>query len=396
MTTASIKSQTPLIAKEFIEFVRGIYATDAIDLHAPTIDAQDSSAVHRVMSSGMISTYGDETEKFELALADYFPGCQVFATNSGTSALHLSLLAVGVSANSLVITQPISFVATCNAIAYCGASPCFVDIEESALAMDPNKLENFLEKETDSVGGECIHRESGKIISACVPVHVLGQSAGIEEIAELCDTFQIPLVEDAAEALGSTYQGKALGQFGQVSTLSFNGNKIITSGAGGAVVSADEKCLAKIRHLGCTAKQMRHFDIDHDAIGYNYRMPALNAALGRSQLSRLPQIVAVKRRLAKAYREFFAQYKDLRMIEEGEGSFSNYWLNALVFSSLAERNTFLELTHAANVATRPLWRPLSLNPIFKEKVVASHERAKSLQERIVCLPSTPPSSWLAE
>lgn len=395
MTTASLTKQTQTVAKDFIDFVRQIYQTESIDLHAPSIDEQDINAVQRVMSSGMISTIGAETEKFEAAIADYFPGCQVFATNSGTSALHLSLLAVGVTPNSLVITQPVSFVATCNAIAYCGASPCFVDVDETALALDVDKLETFLDTETELVGGECIHRETGKIISACVPVHIFGQAKGIEKVVALCKRFHIPLVEDAAEALGSSYKGKPLGQYGQVSTISFNGNKIISTGAGGAVISADAKCLARIRHLGCTAKQIRHFDIDHDAIGYNYRMPALNAALGRSQLAKLPQVVGCKRRLAKAYRDFFSKYQ-LQTLKEGPDSYANYWLNAVVFSSLSERNAFLEVTQAAGIGTRPLWRPLSLNPIFKEKVIASHDVARMMHDKVVCLPSSAPPAWLAE
>ena len=376
--------------KEFIRFVRHYYQQPegAIHLIETPIFGNEYKYIKECLDSHMVSTTGTFTDAFEQKIVDYCGSAYAVATVSGTSALHLALLALGVQPNDWVITQPFTFVATANAIRYTGAHPLFVDIDQDTLGMSPQKLAEFLEATTEiDDQGICIHRTTRRRMAACLPVHTFGHPAQIDEIISVCERYGIPVVEDAAEALGSRYQGQPVGSFGKAGIFSFNGNKIITSGGGGAVVTDDANVAGRVRHLATQAKVKDHFRYTYDAVGYNYRMPSLNAVLGMAQWENLNQILIEKKQLAEAYRSFF-QDSDETLVAPPENAVSNHWLNTLLFADETQRDSFVQYTNQQHVYTRSAWPLLHWLPMFASDYHGSLEQAEWTEKRLANLPSS--------
>ena len=309
------------------------------------------------------------------------------ATSSGTSALHLALISVGVMPGDEVITQPLTFVATCNAISYCGAEPVFVDISRKTLGMSPESLKNFLEKYGEVRHGTCYNRYTGRRISACVPVHVFGHPCEIDKIVEICAQYNIKVVEDSAEALGSFYKGKHVGTFGEAGIISFNGNKIITTGGGGAILTNNKEIELLAKHLSTTAKVPSDYEYIHDRVGYNYRMPNINAALGVAQMKKLKLLLEKKRRLADKYRNFFAGLEIAKFVDEPPHSSSNFWLNSIIFTDKDTRDMFLKMSNEEGIMTRPAWKLMTSLPMYRKCQKTDIKTADFIQSRLVAIPS---------
>ncbi len=372
--------------ENFIDFVRSIYQTeDFISLHEPRFIGNEKKYVNDAIDSTFVSSVGEYVNRFEREFAEYVGSKFAVATVNGTAALHTSLIVGGVEKGHEVITQPLTFVATCNAISYCNAVPIFVDVDEDTLGLSPESLRKFLENETRQEKSRCINKSTGKTISACVPMHTFGHPCRISELKSLCEEFNISLIEDAAEALGSQYNFKKLGSFGHLSAFSFNGNKIMTCGGGGIIVTDDEELALRCKSLTTTAKKPHKWDFYHEELAFNYRMPNLNAAMACAQLELLPDFLYKKRVLAERYKKQFKNF-----IPEPYDSQSNYWLNALKFSSKIERDEFLSQTNTAGVMTRPIWKLMTELPMYKNCQHVDLSVSKQLESTIVNIPSSVP------
>ena len=310
------------------------------------------------------------------------------ATVSGTAALHVALLIAGTQNNDEVITQPLTFVATCNAITYCGAKPVFVDVDIDTLGMSPDALECFLEENCEIKNGYCINKTTKRIVRACVPMHTFGHPCKIDEINKICERWCIRLIEDAAESLGSYYNNRHTGTFGKVGVFSFNGNKIITSGGGGVIVTDDESLAKRAKHLTTTAKISHLYEYNHDEIGYNYRMPNINAALLVAQLEQLDNFLKSKQELAEIYKKFFQKKNIAKFISSPVNTESNYWLQGIIFNTKEQRDEFLTLSNKKGVMTRPIWKLMSSLDLFKSSQKDSLNNALYLEERVVNIPSS--------
>jgi len=373
---------------DVIDFIRTLYGKEGnIPLHSPLFIGNEKKYLNECIDSTFVSSAGKFVDQLELKIAQYTGSNFAIATSNGTSALHISLLIADVNNEDEVITQPLTFVATCNAISYCGAKPIFIDIDKDTLGLSPSALRSFLEKNTIVNDHQCINKNTGKIIKACIPMHTFGHSCRISEIAEICFKYKITLIEDAAESLGSFYKGKHTGTFGSLGTLSFNGNKIITAGGGGCIITNDIKLAKRAKHLTTTAKVPHKWKYTHDMVGYNYRMPNLNAALLLAQLENLEVFLRNKRNTAMAYKDFFSD-KDFHFINEPENSKSNYWLNSIILKDQLQRDMFLEETNFKGIATRPVWSLMNKSIIFKNSQSDELKNAEWLEKRIVNLPSS--------
>ena len=377
---------------DFVQFVREIYDSDGyIPLHAPRFHGKEKSYVLEAIESTFVSSVGQYVDKFEQDIAKYTGAEFAVATVSGTSALHIALLMSGVSAGDEVITQPLTFVATCNAVSYCGAEPVFVDVEIATLGIDPDSLEQFLNEKTEvRDDGKCWNKLTNKIISACVPVHNFGHPSQLPAISNLCRHYNITVVEDAAESLGSFSAGRHTGTFGSMGIFSFNGNKIITTGGGGMIVTNDEKLAKQAKHRSTTAKIPHPWLFVHDEVGYNYRLPNINAALGCAQLELIEEFVERKRMLADTYFHWFEKY-GYEMIREPVESRANYWFNGVLMRDRTERDEFLEFTNKNNVMTRPAWTPMHTLAMYKNCFRTELPTTEWLEERIVNIPSSVPA-----
>lgn len=384
-------TETEHFAQALIDAVRGRYRTaDFIPLHAPHLGRRDRECVLEALESGFVSSVGRHVELFESAVRDFTGARFAIATVNGTAALHVALLLAGVRPDEEVITQSITFVATCNAIRYCNAHPVFVDIERDTLGLSPESLATFLRAHAEiRDDGRCWNRATGRVIRACVPMHTCGHPARLDRIAAICAEWNLALVEDAAESLGSLYQGRHTGLFGQVAALSFNGNKIITTGGGGMILTADEALARRAKHLTTTAKQPHPYRFIHDEVGFNYRLPALNAALGCAQMEALPDHLARKRDLAEHYARWFSG-TDRVFVREPAAATSNYWLNAFLARDAEERDFILEFTNARGVMTRPLWAPMHTLPAFRDCQRGDLGNSEWIEARLVKLPSSVP------
>lgn len=372
---------------DVIDFIRTAYKTDEfLPLHEPVFFGNEKKYLEECIDSTFVSSVGKYVDRFEEMMAAYTGARYAVATVNGTAALHIALKLAGVDAHSEVITQPLTFIATCNAISYCGASPVFVDVDRSTMGLSPESLKDFLKHETMQKTDGCYNRSSGKKIAAVVPMHTFGHACRIGEIAALCDEYNIVLVEDAAESLGSFYKGRHTGTFGKISAFSFNGNKTITTGGGGMIVTDDEALAKRAKHITTTAKLPHPYEYVHDEIGYNYRLPNLNAALGCAQMETLDEILENKRVLAEEYACFFKD-PEMTFFTEPMDSRSNYWLNALVLSGKAERDAFLKATNDAGVMTRPIWQLMSRLKMFESCQSGDLSNAVWLEERVVNIPS---------
>jgi len=375
--------------ESFVRFVRKMYRTDEfIPLHEPRFIGNEKSYLIDTIDSTYVSSVGSYVEMFENMVADYVGSKYAIATINGTSALHISLLLTGVKKGEEVVTQSLSFVATCNAISYCGATPVFVDVDKKTLGMCPLSFEKFVaENSFMNAENECINKNTGKVIRACLPMHTFGHSVLIDDIKKVCDKYNICLVEDAAESLGSFKNSIHTGRTGKVSAISFNGNKIITSGSGGMIITDDEKISIEAKHLTTTAKKNHKWKYEHDRVGYNYRLPNLNAALGCAQMESLHKFVIAKRYLANEY-ESWAISQDVGFVKEPSTSFSNYWLNALVLDDKQQLEKFLEFTNSSGVMTRPIWEPMHQSSMYKNAQKIDLSNTEWLMERIVNIPSS--------
>jgi aminotransferase in exopolysaccharide biosynthesis len=340
------------------------------------------------IDSTFVSSVGEFVNRFEKDIASVTGAGYAIAIVNGTAALHLALLVAGVTYGDEVITQPITFVATANAISHCGARPIFVDVDEDTMGMSPRSLRTFLATHTRNDNGICVNKSTGKRIAACVPMHTFGFPLRIDEIKNICLEFNIALVEDAAESLGSFYGGKHTGTFGVMGTLSFNGNKTLTCGGGGAVITDDPKLARLAKHISTTAKVPHAWEFVHDMVGYNYRMPNLNAALACAQLEQLEQFLKIKRELADYYDAFFESQEGVRFVREIADTKANYWLNTIVFDSKTQKEEFLEYSNSNKVMTRPIWRLMNKLPMYHDCQRTNLDVAEFLEQRVVNIPSS--------
>lgn len=376
-------------AVKVLDAIRSVAGRSAA-LHEPTFEGNENRYLLDCLKSTFVSTAGPYVEQFEGELAAFTGSAHVVAVGTGTSALQVALRLVGVGPGDEVLVPTLTFVATANAVSYLGAVPHFVDSEKGTLGIDPVALRDHLDSIAESHRGGLVNRLTGRTIRAVVPMHTFGHPVAIDEVLAVADDFGLVVVEDAAESLGSSYNGRHTGTAGLAGVLSFNGNKIITTGGGGAILTSDAEFASKARHLITTAKVRHSWDYVHDEIGYNYRLPNLNAALGCAQIEQLPEFLASKRQLFGAYTRVFRSIEGVKVVAEPRGCQSNYWLQTLLLdeTSADKRNAILEATNAAGVMTRPAWTPLHrLNP-YAKCPRASLPVAELLQRRIINIPSS--------
>lgn len=389
------------MSEGFIRFVRELYdePTAPIPLHAPVMGDLEKRRVNDAIDSTFVSSVGAFVTEFEQEIARFVGAQYAVATVNGTAALHAALLGAGVEPDDLVLTQSLSFVATCNAIHYAGASPVFVDVEASTLGLDPVALRSWLAQNAVlRTGGGAYDRASGRRIRACVPMHTLGHPVRIEAIAAVCAEFGLVLIEDAAESLGSFVGARHTGTFGRLGVFSFNGNKVITTGGGGMIVTDDEALAVRLKHLTTTAKKPHLWAFEHDEVGFNYRLPNLNAAFGVAQMARLPGLLASKRTVAESYRRWCGEQGWDFVVEPlavHQGARSNYWLNALRLPDEGARDAFLAATNRAGVMTRPLWTPMHRLPMYAHCLHGPLPVTERLAATIVNIPSSAQSDGLA-
>jgi aminotransferase in exopolysaccharide biosynthesis len=374
---------------DFVRFVRELYDTEGfIPLHEPKFIGNEKKYLIETIDSTFVSSVGKFVNEFEHKVAEYTGIKYAIATVNGTAALHISLKLSGVEQGTEVITQSLTFVATSNAIRYCGAKPVFIDVDRSTLGLSPQSLENFLEKYCElRDDGYCWNKSSGRRIVVCLPMHTFGFPVKLDEIKQICNRYNINLVEDAAESLGSLYKGHHTGGGGKLSAISFNGNKIVTTGGGGMILTNDEDLAVRAKHITTTAKVPHNWFFEHDEVGFNYRLPNLNAALGVAQMESLPTYLESKRNLAKQYQEWGDNY-GLKFVQEPDNTQSNYWLNVAVTRDKEQRDAMLETTNKYNVMTRPTWIPMHKLAINQDCLKGSMVNTEWLHERIVNVPST--------
>ena len=371
-----------------IRFIREQYRTNEfIPLHAPVFPGREREYVVQTIDSTFVSSVGAFVDRFERDMAAYTGSQRAVATVNGTAALHAALLLAGVKPGELVVTQSLTFVATCNAIAYCHAEPVFVDVDRHTLGLSPGALDAWLDASARlDEEGVCRLKQDGRVVRACLPMHTFGHPVDLDRLVDVCRRWNLALVEDAAESLGSLYHGKHTGTFGLLGTLSFNGNKILTTGGGGMIL-ADEALGARAKHLTTTAKKPHPYEFVHDEVGYNYRLPNLNAALGCAQLEQLDRFVESKRALAERYEAHLAG-SGLEFVREPSGCRSNYWLNAVVCESREQRDALLKATNDKGVMTRPIWQLMTHLPIYQNCLRGDLATAEWLESRVVNLPSS--------
>ncbi len=373
---------------DVVNFVRIMFGKEGvIPLHNPLFIGKEKQYLNECIDSTYVSSVGKFVNLLEEKIAQYTGAKYAVATSSGTSALHIALLLGNVKVNDEVITQPLTFVATCNAISYCGAKPIFVDVDKETMGLSPSLLRDFLEKNAIVKDYQCFNKTTGRVIRACIPMHTFGHPCKVDDIKEICNKYNIFLIEDAAESLGSFYKNKHTGTFGQVGVISFNGNKIITSGGGGCIITDDEELAKKAKHITTTAKLPHKWEFAHDMIGYNYRMPNLNAALLVAQFENLESFLIIKRKNAMAYKDFFAD-KGYQFFEEPPYSKSNYWLNAIILNDKEQRDLFLQETNLKGLSTRPIWTLMNNLTMFKNSQCGELNNADWLEKRVVNIPSS--------
>ena len=373
---------------ETISFIRDLYGKkeDFIPLHAPTFAGNEKKYLEECIDTTFVSSVGKFVDLFEQKIAEYTAAKQAVVCVNGTNALHIALKISGVEKGDEVITQPLTFIATTNAIVYAGAVPVFVDVDKDTMGLSPKSLEQFLQANAELRSNECFHKQTNRRIKACMPMHTFGHACRIEEIMDICERYHIEVVEDAAEAMGSYYKGKHLGTFAKIGAISFNGNKTITTGGGGVILTNDETIGKHAKHLTTQAKLPHAWEFVHDEIGYNYRMPNINAALGVAQLEQLDHFLANKRTTAEAYKNYF-QKQGIAFFAERAEERCNYWLNAIILKNKEERDAFLTESNAKAVMTRPIWQLMNRLPMFKDCPKTDLSNAEWLEARVVNIPS---------
>lgn len=383
-----------MLHNKLLDFIRDQFSDNFgfIPLHEPIFDGNEKQYLNDCIDSTFVSSVGKFVDDFESEISKFTGSPCAVACVNGTAALHAALILFGIEENDEVITQPLTFIATANAIRYCGAKPILVDISKDTLGLCPQKLKSFLVSNTEWNGLNVINKKSGAKIKAVAPMHSFGLACDIEEIRAICDAFNLILIEDAAEALGSYYKGRHLGTFGDAGIISFNGNKTITTGGGGVILFKNKKFADSCRHLITQAKKPHKYEYEHDRVGYNYRMPNLNAALGLAQLENLESILKSKRMLANAYQSFLKD-SNIKFIEENENSKSNYWFSTILFENKSDRTDFLELAIEKNVMCRPAWKSINENDTYKNCEVFDLKNSNDLINRLVNLPSGPKNNF---
>jgi perosamine synthetase len=378
-----------IMFETIVSFIQSLYPVEnPIPLHAPRFSGNEKKYLIDCIDTTYVSYVGDYVSRFEDNIRQYAGAKYAVAVSSGTAALHVALRLAEVAPGDEVITQPLTFVATANAISYCGAQPVFVDVERSTLGLDPDKLNEFLIDNCILKSDDmCYNKRTGRKIAACVPMHTLGHPVRIDQIIEICQRHHIPVVEDAAEALGSFYRGQHAGTFGDIGIFSFNGNKPVTTGGGGMIITNNEAHAAKAKHLTTTAKQPHPWKFIHDEVGYNYRLPNINAAVGCAQMECFARVLENKRTTAQKYEQFF-QDIGIPFVAEPAHSRSNYWLNAIVLKDRQEQEQFLAYATGKGIQTRPAWTLMSRLPMYRHCQCTSLETAQWLEDRLVNIPSS--------
>ncbi len=378
------------LPSQVVQAIRSVVGVGPVALHAPSFGGNEWAYLNECLDSTFVSSVGKFVDQFELELAEYTGAARAVAVVNGTAALQVALQLAGVRRNDEVLLPALTFVATANAAVHAGAVPHFVDSEERSLGMDPGRLRAYLRETTEFRSGCCINRSTGRVIRALVPMHTFGHPADIEGLLAVARDSHLALVEDSTESLGSTVEGRHTGTFGLLGTLSFNGNKTITTGGGGAILTNDLELAKRAKHLTTTAKVPHRWAFVHDEVGYNFRLPNVNAALGCAQLEQLPAFIASKRRLFERYRTAFARVDGARLVEEPNGCRSNYWLQTLLLDdSLAEeRDSILAATNDAGLMTRPAWTLMHRLPAFAECPRMDLAVAESLDARLINIPSS--------
>lgn len=371
------------------DFVHQLFGTEeTVPLHAPLFIGNEKKYLNECIDTTFVSSVGKFVDRFEEEIAAYTGAQKAVVCVSGTNALHMAMMLVGVEREDEVLTQALTFIATCNAISYIGAHPVFIDVDMETLGLSPNAVKAWLEKNAELKNGICYNKRTGRRVKACVPMHTFGHPVKIDELVQICNEWHIELVEDAAESIGSLYKGKHTGTFGKVGAISFNGNKTITTGGGGMLLFQDEELGKFAKHLTTQAKVPHRWAFVHDHIGYNYRMPNINAALGCAQLENLERYVENKRETAQIYTDFFKNVPDITFFTEPENCRSNYWLNVVMLKDKAAQQEFLEYTNDHGIMTRPVWELMNRLEMFKHCENDGLKNTEWLADRIVNIPSS--------
>jgi perosamine synthetase len=374
---------------QFAEKIKQMYGKDFVPLHEPTFNEKEVEYVTDCVKTGWVSSVGAYVTRFEEDLAKFVGVKRAVAVVNGTAALHIALKVAGVEADDEVLMPSLTFIATANAVSYCGAIPHFIDVHEETLGVDPFKLDAYLNAISEVRNGELFNKQTNRRIKALVPMHSFGHATHIDELVTLAEKYKLVLVEDAAESLGTYYKGKHTGSYGKINAISFNGNKIITTGGGGAILTDDDELANYAKHLTTTAKVPHKWEYVHDEIGYNYRMPNINAALGCAQLEKVNKFLEQKKQLTVKYESFIAQLDGVRLFKQPEHSNSNYWLQTLILDDSLDRDEVLAFLNEQGVMSRPIWQPMHELEMFKECPKMDLSVINMLKKRIVNIPSTP-------
>ncbi|MEQ2961765.1 LegC family aminotransferase [Bacteroides xylanisolvens] len=372
-----------------VDFIHELYGTkDFVPLSVPKFVGNEKKYLEDCIDTTFVSSVGEFVDRFEEEMAEYAGAKKAVVCVSGTNALHISLMLCGVERDDEVLTQALTFVATCNALSYIGAYPVFIDVDKSTMGLSPDSMKEWLRKNSVIRNGECYNKNTGRRVKACVPMHTFGHPVRIEELVQVCAEYHLELVEDAAESIGSKYKGQHTGTFGKVGAISFNGNKTITTGGGGMILFQDEELGKLAKHITTQAKVPHRWEFVHDQIGYNYRMPNINAAIGCAQLECLDEFIKSKRKIAKEYADFFKKVDGIDFFEEPEGCFSNYWLNVVILKDKSAQLEFLEYTNDNGVMTRPIWELMTRLPMFKNCENDGLRNTIWFADRVVNIPSS--------
>ena len=374
--------------KKTVDFIKQLFAQDFVPLAVPVFIGNEKKYLNECIDTTFVSSVGKFVDRFEEDMAKY-TGCKrAVVVVSGTNALHMSLMLAGVERDDEVLTQALTFIATCNALSYIGAHPVFIDVDRDTMGLSSVAMREWLSKNAEMKNGECYNKRTGRRVKACVPMHTFGHPVHLDELVEVCKEYSIELVEDAAESIGSLYKGKHTGTFGKVGALSFNGNKTITTGGGGMMLFNDEELGAFAKHLTTQAKIPHRWEFRHDHIGYNYRMPNINAALGCAQLEHIEEYVASKRETAKAYEEFFKTIPDIEFFVDSPDTRSNYWLQVVILKDRDAQQEFLQYTNDNGVMTRPIWELMNRLPMFEHCENDGLKNTIWFADRVVNIPSS--------
>lgn len=374
--------------KPVVDFIHGLYhSDDFIPLHSPCFIGNEKKYLNECIDTTFVSSVGKFVDRFEEMVAEYTGAAKAVVCVNGTNALHMALLLAGVEREDEVISQALTFIATANAISYIGAHPVFIDVDRETMGLSPDSLRKWLSTSAEIKDGVCYNKETGRRIKACVPMHTFGHPVRLAELVQICEQYHIELIEDAAESVGSLYKGRHTGTFAKISALSFNGNKTITTGGGGMLLFRDAELGAYAKHLTTQAKVPHRWEFMHDHIGYNYRMPNINAALGCAQMENLDRFVANKRETAEKYKLFFKDMP-IEFFSEPEDCRSNYWLNAVLLPDKSARDEFLTYTNDHGVMTRPVWGLMNKQPMFAGCQTDDLTNTYWFEERVVNIPSS--------